>query len=55
MNHPPTDDETLSGGRKVVAWLCLALFILLFMPTPFALYEGKLLGGLAPQLLDATH
>jgi membrane-associated protease RseP (regulator of RpoE activity) len=31
-NHPPTDDDTLSPGRRKVAWLTLALFPLLFMP-----------------------
>jgi membrane-associated protease RseP (regulator of RpoE activity) len=30
--HPPTDDDALSGGRRVMAWLCLLLFVLLFMP-----------------------
>jgi membrane-associated protease RseP (regulator of RpoE activity) len=39
MNHPPTDDDVLPMGRKIGAWACLALFLLLFMPTPFAIYE----------------
>ena len=39
VNHPPTDDHNLSPVRRVMAWLCLALFLLLFMPTPFAVYE----------------
>jgi membrane-associated protease RseP (regulator of RpoE activity) len=30
--HPPTDDVPLSRGRSVLAWLCLVLFVLLFMP-----------------------
>jgi membrane-associated protease RseP (regulator of RpoE activity) len=34
--HPPTDDETLSRGRRVVAWCTLLLFVLLFMPLPMA-------------------
>ncbi len=34
--HPPFEPGPLSGGRKFVAWLCLALFFMLFMPTPFA-------------------
>lgn len=38
MNHPPTDDATLSPGRKWIAGLCLLLFLLLFMPTPWASY-----------------
>ncbi|NUP12133.1 MAG: site-2 protease family protein [Polyangiaceae bacterium] len=38
MNHPPTDDTTLSPVRKLVAGLCLVLFALLFMPTPWATY-----------------
>ncbi len=38
INHPPTDDGTLSGGRRIVAIGCLALFILTFMPTPWAHY-----------------
>jgi membrane-associated protease RseP (regulator of RpoE activity) len=39
VNHPPTDDHHLSPVRRALAWLCLALFLLLFMPTPFAVYE----------------
>ncbi|MCU0671526.1 MAG: site-2 protease family protein [Myxococcota bacterium] len=31
--HPPTDDGALSPGRRRVAWLCLVLFVLLFMPS----------------------
>lgn len=38
MNHPPTEPGELSGGRRVVAAVCLALFVLLFMPTPWAAY-----------------
>lgn len=37
-DHPETDDAVLSGARRVVAWLCALLFVLLFMPTPF--YQG---------------
>lgn len=31
--HPPTDDGELSPGRRRIAWLCLVLFVLLFMPS----------------------
>ena len=34
VNHPPTDPGELSRGRRVVAVLCLLLFVVLFMPTP---------------------
>jgi membrane-associated protease RseP (regulator of RpoE activity) len=34
-DHPPTDPGELSRGRKVVAWITLAFFVLLFMPWPF--------------------
>jgi len=37
-NHPPTDPGELSRGRKVVAVITLVLFLLLFMPTPWAVY-----------------
>jgi membrane-associated protease RseP (regulator of RpoE activity) len=37
-DHPPVDDGELSSGRRGVAWLCLALFVVLFMPTPIAMY-----------------
>jgi membrane-associated protease RseP (regulator of RpoE activity) len=30
--HPPTDDDTLSPRRRVLAWATLALFVALFMP-----------------------
>jgi membrane-associated protease RseP (regulator of RpoE activity) len=36
--HPPVDDETLSPVRKWVAIITLALFILLFMPTPWVVF-----------------
>jgi membrane-associated protease RseP (regulator of RpoE activity) len=34
--HPPTDDDRLSPGRRVVAWGTLLLFALLFMPVPIS-------------------
>jgi len=48
MNHPPTDEGTLSPKRRAVAWGCLALFVLLFMPTPWASYG-------APKLEPKLH
>lgn len=36
VNHPPTNPSTLSPKRRLVAMLCLALFVVLFMPTPMA-------------------
>jgi membrane-associated protease RseP (regulator of RpoE activity) len=36
--HPPTERGPLSPKRRIVAWLSLALFLALFMPTPFAQY-----------------
>lgn len=36
--HPPFEPSPLSRGRAFVGWLCLALFVLLFMPTPWAFY-----------------
>src|SRR5690606_10044329 len=36
--HPPTEPGDLSRGRRMVAVVSLALFALLFMPTPFAIY-----------------
>lgn len=32
QKHPPTDDDTLSKGRRIAAWGTLLLFVLLFMP-----------------------
>ena len=34
-NHPPCEPGELNPWRKAVAWGCLALFVLLFMPMPF--------------------
>ena len=34
--HPPTNPGALSGPRRAVGWLCLGLFALLFMPTPWS-------------------
>ena len=35
MDHPPTGGAPLDGVRKGVAIFTLAMFVLLFMPTPF--------------------
>lgn len=36
--HPPVEASELTPARRAVAWLCLALFVLLFMPTPMAFF-----------------
>lgn len=36
--HPPCEPSELSLARRVVGWLCLTLFVVLFMPTPMAAY-----------------
>lgn len=39
VEHPPVEPGgPLSPARRAVGWLCLVLFVLLFMPTPMALY-----------------
>lgn len=38
--HPPCEGPPLDGRRRQVAIGCLALFVLLFMPTPWASYPG---------------
>lgn len=35
--HPPTNDHATTPGRRVVAWVTLGLFVLLFMPLPIRL------------------
>jgi len=37
-DHPPCEQGELGPGRRAVAWLCLILFVALFMPTPYAMY-----------------
>lgn len=37
-DHPPFEVGELGRGRRAIAWLCLILFVLLFMPTPQAQY-----------------
>jgi membrane-associated protease RseP (regulator of RpoE activity) len=32
-NHPPTEDAEVSPRRRVVGWITLSLFVLLFMPS----------------------
>lgn len=32
-NHPPTEDSQVSPRRRIVGWLTLSLFVLLFMPS----------------------
>jgi membrane-associated protease RseP (regulator of RpoE activity) len=36
--HPPFEPGELGPGRRAVAWACLVMFVLLFMPTPQAAY-----------------
>ena len=36
--HPPYEPGPLGLGRQLVAGLCLVLFVLLFLPTPLAVY-----------------
>jgi membrane-associated protease RseP (regulator of RpoE activity) len=38
--HPPVEPGPLSTARRAVAWACLILFVLLFMPTPFSFRLG---------------
>ncbi len=37
LEHPPTNDEPLTLGRRALAVVTLLLFVLLFMPTPIAI------------------
>jgi membrane-associated protease RseP (regulator of RpoE activity) len=37
-DHPPTEPGELSPARKGIAVLSLVMFVLLFMPTPWAEY-----------------
>jgi membrane-associated protease RseP (regulator of RpoE activity) len=37
-DHPPYEPSKLDPARQALAVLCLVLFVLLFMPTPFAFY-----------------
>lgn len=39
-DHPPVEAGALTPARRRVAVACLALFVLLFMPTPLASYPG---------------
>jgi membrane-associated protease RseP (regulator of RpoE activity) len=39
-DHPPFEPAPLGLGRKLLAGLCLLLFVLLFLPTPIATYSG---------------
>jgi hypothetical protein len=37
-DHPPFEESKLDPARQALAVLCLVLFVLLFMPTPIAIY-----------------
>ena len=37
-DHPPFEPGELGRGRRAIAWLCLIMFVVLFMPTPQAAY-----------------
>jgi membrane-associated protease RseP (regulator of RpoE activity) len=36
--HPPFEPGPLTPGRRALAWLCLVIFVGLFMPWPMAIY-----------------
>jgi membrane-associated protease RseP (regulator of RpoE activity) len=38
LDHPPVDDHTLPLGRKLVGVVTLAVFVALFMPSPWVVY-----------------
>jgi membrane-associated protease RseP (regulator of RpoE activity) len=40
-DHPPFEPESLGRPRQLVAIACLILFVLLFLPTPMAIYPGQ--------------
>jgi hypothetical protein len=50
-DHPPCEGAPLSPLRRRVAIGCLALFVLLFMPTPWASYPGDGESGAAAHAL----
>ena len=37
LDHPPTGAAPLGAGRKAIAIFTLAMFALLFMPTPISM------------------
>jgi membrane-associated protease RseP (regulator of RpoE activity) len=37
-DHPPFEESELDPARQALAVVCLVLFVLLFMPTPIAIY-----------------
>ena len=39
-SHPPCEAAPLGLARRRVGWLCVAVFVSLLMPTPFAYYPG---------------
>jgi membrane-associated protease RseP (regulator of RpoE activity) len=38
QEHPPYEPGPLSTGRRILAWLCLAVLVLLFMPSVWTNY-----------------
>jgi membrane-associated protease RseP (regulator of RpoE activity) len=44
--HPPFEPGLLSPRRRAIAAACLALFVLLCMPTPLSVYPAQVSGGL---------
>jgi membrane-associated protease RseP (regulator of RpoE activity) len=38
-DHPPFEPSELGPGRRAIAWGCLVMFVLLFMPTPWVQYD----------------
>lgn len=40
-DHPPFEPAPLNRPRQLVAVFCLVLFVLLFLPTPMALYPAQ--------------
>jgi len=53
-DHPPVEAGALSPARRGVAVVCLALFILLFMPTPLANYPAAEVENLSSSAARTT-
>jgi membrane-associated protease RseP (regulator of RpoE activity) len=45
INHPPVDDTPLPRSRRVLFWLMVAVFVMVFMPVPF---RASFVGGVQP-------
>ena len=44
VNHPPVDDKPLPRSRRLLFWMMVMVFVVVFMPVPMRVIPGSQVG-----------